>query len=59
MRRFITLYRPIYLVSITRTLSTDRAFYNHMIPNYRCGDLRAKLFGVRVPVLWALEKILV
>lgn len=43
--RFITLYRPTYVTGVLNgTVS------------YRTGDLRAKMFGVRVPILWALSR---
>ena len=52
MARFIKLYRPTYLQSLER--QADGCF----VPNYTLGPLRARIFGVRVPVLWACDRLI-
>ncbi len=47
VKRFITLYRPTYVTGVRNNVVV-----------YRCGDLRAKVFGIRVPILWALDRVL-
>lgn len=47
------LYRPTYIAGIMR----DKDGY--FIPNYGVRDLRARLFGVRVPTLWAIDRMIV
>ena len=46
--RRITLYRPQYLMRL------DELGW----PVYELGDLRAKLLGVRIPIHWALNQLL-
>jgi len=48
LARFIVLYRPEYLM----TLTPDASGWH---PGYELGPLRARLFGVRIPTLWAFE----
>lgn len=48
---YLSLYRPMRLDGVQYSQGS-------WIPIYSLGDLRARLFGIRVPVLWALDKIL-
>lgn len=47
LAKYIELYRPQYVAGI------DEFGY----VKYELGHLRAKLFGIRVPVLWALDRL--
>jgi len=47
LARRIKLYRPIVLMRICQGW-----------PEHQTLDLRAKLLGVRVPVLWAYDEIM-
>jgi hypothetical protein len=47
--RRIVLYRPQYLMGLERCA-------DGYTPRYELGDLRARLFGVRVPIHWALDQ---
>lgn len=51
LAKYITIYRPSYVQSIHK--NSDGSW----TPNYGLGWLRAKLFGVRVPILWALDLV--
>ena len=51
MKCFITLYRPSSVQGLAPTP-------DGWVVIYRLGDLRAKVFGIRVPVLWALDQVL-
>jgi hypothetical protein len=57
-KRVITLYRPTYVTGVVRTLSTLRSFNGQCLVTYRCGDLRARIWRIRVPIVWALGKVL-
>lgn len=46
MKRFIKFYRPTLVSGIV----------NNTIV-YQVGDLRASLFGIRVPILWAISVV--
>lgn len=58
----ITLYRPERLMGLdwhgpfklNGSVIAPAGYY----PRYETGDLRAKFFGVRVPILWALDCLL-
>ncbi len=52
--RNICIYRPKRLIGIAKN---DE--YNCYFPEYELGELRATLFGIPVPVLWAFERLLV
>lgn len=51
LRRVIRLYRPTY---VTGAVWSGDAW----MLTYRTGDLRAQLWGVRVPIVWALSYVL-
>lgn len=45
--RRIVIYRPEYIQTI--------AWSNGWLPTYTLGPLRAKVFGIRIPILWAWD----
>lgn len=49
--RNVMLYRPTLVVHL------EESFTGDWFPVYEAGPLRAKIFGVRVPLLWALGLI--
>ena len=57
--RHVTLYRPRYVTGFKwneRWMLPELGFTEPCwSPTYRVGDLRARVFGVRVPVCWAFD----
>lgn len=48
LARHLVIYRPTYTSGFVQMGAG-------WTPTYRVGDLRAQLFGVRVPILWAMN----
>lgn len=51
----ICLYRPKYVIGIQQVDLTFMGLGRQWMPQYELGPCRARVFGVRIPILWAFD----